>query len=150
MDLVALAREATGQLSAQAKARDVCLQVEAEPGIPRALADGDRIQQVLVNLLDNAIKYSRPSGTVMVRVDSAGARGVRIRVEDQGIGIPAEELARIGERFYRADRARSRAEGGSGLGLAIATSLVEAHGGQLSLQSVEGEGTATAFWLPTA
>ena len=150
VDLVALARETTGQLSAQAKARDVCLQVEAEPGIPRALADGDRIQQVLVNLLDNAIKYSRPSGTVMVRVDSAGARGVRIRVEDQGIGIPAEELARIGERFYRADRARSRAEGGSGLGLAIATSLVEAHGGQLSLQSVEGEGTATAFWLPTA
>ncbi len=150
VDLGRLAQETAQQLSPQADAKDLVLQVQSSPGTPLALADRDRVQQVLVNLLDNAIKYSRPGGTVIVRVDSPGAQGVRVRVEDRGIGIPAEELPRIGERFYRADRARSRAQGGSGLGLAIARALVEAHGGQLSLESVEGEGTTVTFTLPPA
>ena len=75
---------------------------------------------------------------------------VLVQVQDEGVGIPAEALPRIGERFYRADRARSRAEGGSGLGLAIARALVEAHGGCLWVESVEGQGTVVAFAVPSA
>jgi signal transduction histidine kinase len=150
LDLVHLAQATTVKLAAQAAGRDITLQVEASPDAPLALADPDRIEQVLVNLLDNACKYSPHSGTVTVRVQGTQDQKVRVEVEDRGIGIPAEELPRIGERFYRADRARSRAEGGSGLGLAIAQALVEAHGGHLTLQSEEGQGTVAAFTLPSA
>jgi two-component system sensor histidine kinase VicK len=113
------------------------------------VVDADRVAQVLVNVLDNAIKYSRPGGTVWVRLVRDGPGMARLAVVDEGIGIPAADLARIGERFYRADRARSRAEGGSGLGLAIARALVEAHGGRLWLESEEGQGTTVRLTLPT-
>jgi signal transduction histidine kinase len=144
----ALARDAADRLAHRAAARRVSVRVETAASIPPALADRDRIEQVLVNLLDNAIKYSPPGGTVRVRILRGADGGVRVEVEDEGIGIPAAELARIGERFYRADRARSRAEGGSGLGLAIARALVEAHGGRLWLESEEGQGTVARFSLP--
>jgi two-component system sensor histidine kinase VicK len=114
-----------------------------------ALADPDRIDQVLVNLLDNAIKYSRPGDTVTLTVSAAAERMTMVEVRDEGIGIPATDLSRIGERFYRSDKARSRALGGSGLGLAIAVALVEAHGGGLWLESEEGKGTVVRFTLPT-
>ena len=149
LDLGALARETAEQLGSQATAKGVVLRVQASPSAPRALADGDRIQQVLVNLLDNAIKYSHEGRTVTVRVDGLDSQVV-VRVQDTGIGIPAEELPRIGERFYRADKARSRARGGSGLGLAIAKALVQAHGGELTVDSQEGEGTTVVFTLPRA
>jgi signal transduction histidine kinase len=160
VDLAQLARSTVSRLAARAEARDLALQTEAGSDVPFALADPDRIEQVLVNLLDNAIKYTRPGGTVTVRVDGKPASPqnhpltdehmVWVQVRDEGIGIPADELARIGERFYRADKARSRGEGGSGLGLAIARALVEAHGGQLWLESREGQGTLATFTLPTS
>jgi two-component system phosphate regulon sensor histidine kinase PhoR len=150
LDLVDLARATTSKLAPQARVRDIALKVEAGPGVPQAMADPDRVEQVLVNLLDNACKYSRPGGTVTVLVEETQGQQLRVEVQDQGIGIPAEELPRIGERFYRADRARSRVEGGSGLGLAIAQALVEAHGGHLTLQSEEGQSTVASFTLPTA
>ena len=106
------------------------------------------MEQVLVNLLDNAIKFSRPGGTVTIRVAEAPGPAVRVQVRDEGVGIPEEALPHIGERFYRADRARSRAAGGSGLGLAIARGLVEAHGGSLSVESEEGQGAVVEFAIP--
>jgi signal transduction histidine kinase len=150
LDLAQLATTTVRKLAARAEARGVLLAVEADPQAPLALADRDRIEQVLVNLLDNAIKYSPPAHTVRVRAGGSSDGMVRLDVQDEGIGIPADELSRIGERFYRADRARSRAEGGSGLGLAIARALVEAHGGRLSLESEEGRGTLVTITLPAA
>jgi signal transduction histidine kinase len=150
VDLVELARVTARQLAPQASALGVTLRVEAAPGRLLAWADPDRIEQVLVNLLDNGIKYSRSGGTVTISVDGGRGSPVRTRVHDAGIGIPAEDLVHIGERFYRTDRARSRTEGGSGLGLAIARALVEGHGGRLWLESQEGQGTTATFTLPPA
>jgi signal transduction histidine kinase len=150
VDLAHLAQATATKLEPQADARQVALRVEARPRTPFAWADPDRIEQVLVNLLDNAIKYSYPGSTVTTRVDEGSDGMARVEVQDQGIGIPPEDLPRIGERFYRADKARSRAEGGSGLGLAIAQALVEVHGGHLGLESEEGQGTRVTFTLPSA
>ncbi len=150
VDVGQLALGMANRLGPQASAREVALQVEVDPRAPHALADADRIEQVLVNLLDNAIKYSKPGGTVYVRVTGAQDGMVQVQVQDEGIGIPADDLPHVGERFFRADRARSRAQGGSGLGLAIAQALVEAHGGRLWLESEEGTGTLVALALPSA
>jgi signal transduction histidine kinase len=149
VDLVDLARHIVERVTPQAEGRGLQLRVEALPDALLCLADRDHIEQVLLNLLDNGLKYSRPGGTVTVRVGGGPEGSARLQVQDEGIGIPAGELPRIGERFYRADRARSRAEGGSGLGLAIAQALVEAHGGRLSIESEEGQGTQVTFTLPT-
>ncbi|MGC9394465.1 MAG: sensor histidine kinase [Anaerolineae bacterium] len=148
VDIVQLARLIVERLTPQADARGVTLRVESAPRLPPAWADPDRVAQVLVNLLDNAIKYSPPEATVDVTVLAGPERTVLVQVRDRGIGIPSETLPRIGERFYRADKARARTHGGSGLGLAIAQALVEAHGGKLWLESHEGEGTTARFTLP--
>ena len=97
--------------------------------------------------MDNAIKYSRPGGSITLRVSTTPDRLVLVQVIDEGVGIPACELPRLGQRFYRVDKARSR--GGHGLGLAIAQSLIHAHGGELWLESEEGVGTTASFTLPT-
>jgi len=151
VDMAALARSAANRLAPRAEAQGLTLRVETHGDVQPAWADPDRIEQVLLNLLDNAIKYSRPGGTVTVSVqEGEPGRPVRVQVRDEGIGIPAEELPHIGQRFYRADRARSRAAGGSGLGLAIAKALVQAHGGELSIESQEDHGTVVTFTVPTA
>jgi signal transduction histidine kinase len=149
-DVVELVRATVDRLTPQAEAKGLTVRVDARPDTPLAWIDPDRIEQVLVNLLDNAIKYSRPGASVVVAVSSGPDRSALVQVRDQGIGIPAEDLLHIGQRFYRADKARSRAEGGSGLGLAIARALVEAHGGRLWLESQEGQGTLVSFTLPSA
>jgi signal transduction histidine kinase len=149
VDMAQLAHATIRKLTPQAETRDLVLAVEASPDAPLALVDPDRIEQVLVNLLDNAIKYSRPGGRVQVRLERGSNGMVQVQVRDQGIGISEADLSRIGERFYRADKARSRVEGGSGLGLAIALALIEAHGGRLRLDSKEGQGTVASFTLPT-
>jgi signal transduction histidine kinase len=150
VDLARLAQAVADRLASRAESRDVTLRVEADVNAPLALADADRVEQVLVNLVDNAIKYSWPGGPVAIRVMRGQAGDLQVQVRDEGIGIPAVDLPRIGERFYRADKARSRAEGGSGLGLAIAQVLVEAHDGQLWLESQESQGTLATFTLPSA
>jgi signal transduction histidine kinase len=132
----------------QAQTHDLKIEVSIDPDVPPAWADADRIEQVLLNLTDNALKYSRPGGSITLCVSTTPDQLVLVQARDEGIGIPAAELPRLGERFYRADKARSR--GGHGLGLAIAQSLIRAHGGELRLESEEGVGTTASFTLPTA
>jgi two-component system phosphate regulon sensor histidine kinase PhoR len=111
-------------------------------------ADHDRLAQILINLVDNAVKYTPENGWVTVRARPRDGAAAEIRVRDTGVGIPAADLPRITERFYRVDKARSRELGGTGLGLAIVKHLVLAHGGELAIESQEGQGTTVRFTLP--
>ncbi len=112
----------------------------------QVLGDRDRLKQALVNLVENAIKYNTPNGTVTVELEASKAEAV-IRVRDTGIGIPHEDLGRIFERFYRVNKDRSRAVGGSGLGLAIVKHIVEAHGSTVRVESELGTGSTFSFTL---
>src|SRR2546421_521106 len=135
----------------KAEAGRVGLIADVEPPDLGVHADHDRLAQILINLVDNAVKYTREGGWVTVRVRPDGPpdfKGVEVRVRDTGVGIPRADLPRITERFYRVDKARSRDLGGTGLGLAIVKHLVLAHGGGLSIDSVEDEGTTVRFTLP--
>jgi len=120
------------------------------PGnLPLLQADENRVQEVIYNLLDNAVKYSQPGGTVFLRAEIEGDR-VRISVADQGVGIPEADLPRIFERFYRADKARSRELGGTGLGLSIVKHIVQLHGGTVEAASEPGKGTTISVLLPVS
>src|SRR5438445_3115071 len=138
----------------KAEAGRVGLIADVEPPDLGVHADHDRLAQILINLLDNAVKYTPEGGWVTVRArpleGAADVKGVEVRVRDTGVGIPRADLPRITERFYRVDKARSRDLGGTGLGLAIVRHLVLAHGGELTIDSVEGEGTTVRFTLPAA
>jgi len=111
-------------------------------------ADPVRLEQVLGNLVDNAIKYGHPQGTVTVSARTADSRQIEISVRDNGPGIPAEALPRGFERFYRVDKARSREQGGTGLGLSIVKHIVQSHGGRVWVESVLGQGATFFFTLP--
>ena len=133
------------------EAKGVSLGTDVAPGLPALSLDPERIGQVLGNLLDNALRHTPDGGTVTVSAaTSPRISGVAITVADTGEGIPAEHLAHVFERFYRVDDARDRAHGGSGIGLAIAKALVEAHGGQLTVQSPgTGQGSTFRMHLPS-
>jgi two-component system phosphate regulon sensor histidine kinase PhoR len=146
-DVASFARETVEALEPLAGERRVDLQAPVPEGLPRVSGDRARLQQVLANLVENAIKYSEPGGHVTLSA-TAGAGGVRISVADDGIGIAPEDVPRVTERFFRVDRSRARSEGGTGLGLSIAKHIVEAHGGRLEVESRLGEGSTFAFTLP--
>ena len=115
-------------------------------------ADRGQIEQVLVNLVHNAIKFTEPGGSITLSANYEDSE-VRISVRDTGVGIPPEDLPRIFERFYKVDKARTgdrAGEGGTGLGLAIAKHVVQAHGGRVWAESVYGEGSTFHFTLPEA
>ena len=133
----------------RAEARRVALVAALPPDLPLVTADHDRLEQILINLVDNAVKYTGEGGRVTVsgrHVDEA----VELAVTDTGIGIPPTDLPRITERFYRVDKARSRELGGTGLGLAIVKHLVIAHRGELVIESEPGRGTTVRFTVPVA
>ena len=109
--------------------------------------DSARLRQMVRNVLDNAIKYTPSGGKVYVELDRSGEE-VLLRVSDTGIGIPANALPNIFDRFYRVDQARTREEGGSGLGLSIVKQIIEAHGGRVSVQSEVGAGTVLTLIVP--
>jgi len=113
----------------------------------RAWADPGAVDQILTNLVDNAVKYTDPGGSVDVTIEDHANR-LRVRVRDSGIGIPQTDLSRIFERFYRVDKARSRALGGTGLGLSIVKHLVQTMGGEIYVESQLGEGSTFTFTLP--
>ena len=120
--------------------------VDLPPRLPRVYADAERVHQVISNLVHNALKFS--TGGASINISASGeptGQQVTISVIDTGIGIPAEDQDRIFERFYKTDRAR--ASGGTGLGLAIAKHIVQAHGGQIWVNSVENQGSAFSFTL---
>jgi two-component system phosphate regulon sensor histidine kinase PhoR len=132
-----------------AKARDGQVTLHAEVGEAISVqADHDRLVQILINLVDNAVKYTPAGGTVTVRARPIGEARIEVSVSDTGPGIPRADLPRITERFYRVDKARSRELGGTGLGLAIVKHLVLAHGGDLAIDSEEGRGTTVRVTLP--
>ncbi len=128
-----------------ANARNVRLSVQPAVGLPRAIGDEARLQQVVSNLVENAVKFTGPGGTV--RVDTLANNGnIEVQVKDSGVGIAPEHLPHAFERFYKIDR--SREDRGTGLGLAIAKHIVEAHGGRIWAESREGEGSTFSFTVP--
>jgi two-component system phosphate regulon sensor histidine kinase PhoR len=135
------------RLGAQAERGGLSLKVDIPHGLPKALADEERVEQVMVNLLHNAIKFTQPGGMINISAKAEG-NDVLVLVADTGVGIPADDLPRIFERFYKADKAR--AGGGTGLGLAIAKHIVEALGGKIWAESTGGKGSTFTFTLPLA
>jgi two-component system phosphate regulon sensor histidine kinase PhoR len=138
---------AAERMRAQAERAGLALRMGADQDMTEVRADPPRLEQVLVNLIHNAVKFTRPGGQVVLAAQ-AESDFVRFSVSDTGAGIPAEELERIFERFYKADRARSG--GGTGLGLSISRHLVEAHGGRIWAESTEGQGSTFYFTIPIA
>ena len=136
---------ASGRMHLQAELAGLSLRVEWADDLPKVKIDSQRLEQVLVNLIHNAVKFTRASGEVVLLAE-AGNSEVRFAVRDTGIGIPMEDISRIFERFYRVDK--SRAGSGTGLGLSIAKHIVEAHGGKIWAESVEGRGSTFYFTIP--
>jgi two-component system, OmpR family, phosphate regulon sensor histidine kinase PhoR len=147
IDIAEAARDTWGALRDGSRAVAVEFGLEIAEDADTVLADADAIRQVLTNLLDNALRYTPPGGSIVCRSRIEG-QGVAISVADNGSGIVLEHLPRIFERFYRSDPSRSRDEGGTGLGLAIVKHLVEAHGGRVSAESGRGVGTTITCWFP--
>jgi two-component system phosphate regulon sensor histidine kinase PhoR len=174
VSLADVARQAAAMLLPQAERKSIQLVTAVPAELPAVMADRDRLVQILVNLIDNAVKYTPEGGKVTVIAERASGASsplvsssqlalpptdqsvpapgdfVDIAVMDTGIGIPRKDLPRITERFYRVDKARSRELGGTGLGLAIVKHLVQAHGGSLTIESELGKGTDVRFTLPAA
>lgn len=133
------------RLAPKAADHGVKLNVEV-PALPTIAGDGDRLIQVFTNLIDNAIKHT-PAGGSIALIATTKDNGVLVKVRDTGEGIPADDLPHIFERFYQVDKSRQR-KGGAGLGLTITKQIVEAHSGTISVESVEGLGTAFSVWFP--
>ena len=147
VNLSALVDEVITQLGPQMERREVTAVKELAPDLPPVPADRERVRQVIINLVHNAIKFNRPGGSIRAAtktIDDA----VLVEIADTGQGISRDALPHVFERFYKADR--SRAGQGSGMGLAIARHVVEAHGGKIRVQSEEGKGATFTFTLPLA
>lgn len=148
VSVMEMLEEVTDRFSFQMQEKDIKPSLFIGNGVGSAWVDRDQIDQVLDNLISNAMKYTPEGGTITIEARKTDDGVLAISVEDSGIGIPKKDLDRIFERFYRVDKARSRNMGGTGLGLSIAREIVKAHGGTISLQSDLGRGTKVTFTLP--
>ena len=142
-----MAQRVVEDLGAPAAARQMTLENRI-PGSVSVWADADRLPQVFFNLTENAIKYGKLQGRVVLDAHEAAGQKIEVLVSDDGPGIPSESIGRIFERFYRVDRARSRESGGTGLGLAIVKHIIQAHGGEAWVKSEPGNGASFHFTLP--
>jgi two-component system phosphate regulon sensor histidine kinase PhoR len=140
-----LLKSAARRMQVQAKRAQLKLRVEYAEAMPKVQADSQRLEQVLVNLIHNAVKFTEPGGEVVLCAEPFDG-AVRFAVRDTGVGIPADEVSRIFERFYRVDKSRSGS--GTGLGLSIAKHIVEAHKGKIWVESEEGKGSTFYFTIP--
>jgi len=147
IELYPLVNDVVTSLAAKASAEEIVINNQVDPAAV-IYADPSRLEQMLINLLENAIKFNRKQGEVTIRSESGAVN--RIMVHDTGEGIPAQHLERLFERFYRVDRARSRELGGTGLGLAIVKHLARAHGGEVRVESKLGEGSRCWIDLPAS
>lgn len=147
LNLLPIARRAAEQFASQAAGRDVEIQFSGDPIY--ATVDQERFEQILGNLLSNALRHTPAGGRILVQVKHGQPGSAVVQVRDSGPGIPSDALPRVFERFYRADRSRSRAEGGTGLGLAIARRLAQAHGGELTASNHPEGGAVFTLTLPT-
>jgi two-component system phosphate regulon sensor histidine kinase PhoR len=145
VNLNLLIEEILKQLSPQAERQQLSIKKELAPDLPLVQADIERIRQVIVNLIHNAIKFTPPGGNITI-ASRSGDNSVNVEIADNGVGISRSNLPHIFERFYKVDRARS--DGGTGMGLAIAKHVIEAHGGNIRVQSEEGKGSTFSFSLP--
>ncbi|HTK47413.1 MAG TPA: ATP-binding protein [Gemmatimonadaceae bacterium] len=146
VDVDGVVHDVFSSMQPEATAKGLALDAEIAPNASRVRADPTAFRQIVLNLVENAIRYTR-AGRVTLRTRAAAA-GIWVEVSDTGMGIAAEHLPRIFERFYRVDAGRSRAEGGTGLGLAIVRHLVDAHGGRVEATSTVGRGTTVAVHFP--
>jgi two-component system phosphate regulon sensor histidine kinase PhoR len=145
MELAEIIKQAVERLRAQSDRAGLSIVLNIPDKLPQFCIDRERIEQVLINLIHNAIKFTTPGGSVTISARQEG-QDVVVSVSDTGVGIPADDLPRIFERFYKSDKSRSG--GGTGLGLAIAKHIIEAHGGRIWAESVEGKGYTLHFTLP--
>jgi signal transduction histidine kinase len=148
-DITKLLKQAVTPWQPKVAAKEISLSLDLPDNLPLVNIDWQRVNEVLHNLLENAVAYTHKGGTINVAAITQGD-WVEVCVSDTGEGIPAEDLPHIFERFYRVDKSRARATGGSGLGLTIAKRLVEAHGGKITVQSELGKGSRFSFTLPIA
>ncbi|TBL77441.1 cell wall metabolism sensor histidine kinase WalK [Paenibacillus thalictri] len=147
-DVAEMLDEVVDRFSVQMLQRQIDIRVEVDHALGVMMLDRDRIDQVLDNLVSNAVKYTGEGGSISLRAAVQDAKWVEVTVQDNGIGIPKKDLNRIFDRFYRVDKARSRSMGGTGLGLSIAREIVKAHGGTIMLESELNQGTKVVFTLP--
>lgn len=148
--LASVIRETATSFEPRASELGIALDVAAENDLPAVELDRTRMRQVVANLIENAFQHTLKGGSVSVLVERESPTSVAFSVSDTGAGIPEDELDRIFDQFYRVDPSRNRATGGVGLGLTIVKRLVEAHGGRLSVESTQGEGTSFRVSLPVA
>jgi len=149
LDIAPVLKRTFGVLEKTIKEKNLSVSINIPEGLPQVLADEKRLNQVFLNLLDNAVKYTNEGGAINVVAFESG-RFVQIDITDTGIGIPEIDLPRIFERFYRVDKARSRELGGTGLGLSIVKHIVLSHGGQVWVKSRPGQGSTFSFTIPKA
>ena len=149
IEIVPIIKRSAGVLEKLARDKSIKIEFDIPEGLSKVMADENRLSQVFLNLLDNAVKYTPEGGSVKISVFPQG-KYLQVDITDTGVGIPEIDVPRIFERFYRVDKARSRQLGGTGLGLSIVKHIVQAHGGQVWVESEVGRGSTFSFTIPSA